>query len=85
MLGAVTAGRHHCIWQSRTSGVVATELDGSPSLAVTASYVPRAVTPVQAHVQPMQVRSCRGFAACGGAAKGAAEECTAAASLLLSH
>lgn len=52
MVGAVTAGRHHCMWQSRTSGVVATELDGSPSLAVTSSYVPRAVTPVQGTCSP---------------------------------
>lgn len=38
-------------------GFVATELDGSPSLAVTTSYVPGAVTLAQAHLQPTQVRS----------------------------
>lgn len=37
-------------------GFVATELDGSPSLVVTTSYVPGAVTLAQAHLQPTQVR-----------------------------
>lgn len=36
-------------------GFVATELDGSPSLVVTTSYVPGAVTLQQAHLQPTQV------------------------------
>jgi hypothetical protein len=37
-------------------GFVASELDGSPSLVVTTSYVPGAVTLAQAHLQPTQVR-----------------------------
>lgn len=40
-------------------GFVATELDGSPSLVVTTSYVPGAVTLAQAHLQPTQVRRRR--------------------------
>jgi hypothetical protein len=36
-------------------GLVASELDGSPSLVVVHSYVPGAVTLAQAHLQPTQV------------------------------
>jgi hypothetical protein len=40
-------------------GFVASELDGSPSLVVTTSYVPGAVTLAQAHLQPTQVGRAR--------------------------
>jgi hypothetical protein len=36
-------------------GLVASELDGSPSLVVVHGYVPGAVTLAQAHLQPTQV------------------------------
>jgi hypothetical protein len=39
----------------QSEGMVASELDGSPSLVVVHSYVPGAVKLAQAHLQPTQV------------------------------
>lgn len=62
MLGVVRAAvdawsslLHHPGLLVLLEGFVATELDGSPSLVVTTSYVPGAVTLAQAHLQPTQV------------------------------
>jgi hypothetical protein len=40
-------------------GLVAGELEASPSLVVVSQYVPGAVTLAQAHLQPTQVRRAR--------------------------
>jgi hypothetical protein len=47
-------------------GLVASEVDGCPSLVVVSDFVPGAVTLAQAHLQPTQV----GVLACGTGGRG---------------